>query len=265
MVTGPADPTSRASTTLRRCALAVALLHDVDLMPSADGVVLTGDPDRRDDGPLVTWREVREAFGDEDPESARARARVARWFRLRRTLATLPAESLPTRARVLGLARRHVLHPGQDWVCQAVPGGALDLGIGLVGTGGDDEVAQPAPPALLRAAGLDPGPWWPLAWSHLEQAGSRAARQVEDDCVLYPVGSTDVVTLLGSATFRSALVAGHGGTRTVAVPVRTRGWLDLRRIDPAFALAAATTVDPEESGFPRPLLVTCDEVAMPAD
>ena len=50
------------------------------------------------------------------------------------------------------------------------------------------------------------------------------------------------------------------GLRSAAVPMRRRGWLDLARIDPAFALAAAALTDPEERGFARPLLLTVDEV-----
>ena len=50
--------------------------------------------------------------------------------------------------------------------------------------------------------------------------------------------------------------------RAAAVPTRRRGWLDLSRTDPAFALAAASLADPEERGFERPLLVTVDEVAL---
>jgi hypothetical protein len=50
--------------------------------------------------------------------------------------------------------------------------------------------------------------------------------------------------------------------RAVAAPVRTRGWLDLARIDPAFALAAASIADPEQRGFERPVLVTAEEVVL---
>jgi hypothetical protein len=48
----------------------------------------------------------------------------------------------------------------------------------------------------------------------------------------------------------------------MAAPVRTRGWLDLSRIDPAFAQTAAALADDESRGFPRPLLLTYDEVSM---
>jgi hypothetical protein len=44
--------------------------------------------------------------------------------------------------------------------------------------------------------------------------------------------------------------------------MRTRGWLDLNRIDPAFAAAASRLTAVEERGFDRPLLVTRDEVVV---
>jgi hypothetical protein len=47
--------------------------------------------------------------------------------------------------------------------------------------------------------------------------------------------------------------------------MRRRGWLDLSRIDPAFTAAAAAATDPEERGFPRPVLLTLDEVSLAVD
>jgi hypothetical protein len=52
------------------------------------------------------------------------------------------------------------------------------------------------------------------------------------------------------------------GMRTVAVPMRTRGWLDLSRVDPAFSAAAARLTPPEDRGFSRPLLVTREELQL---
>ncbi|MDP9433783.1 MAG: hypothetical protein M3P93_00700, partial [Actinomycetota bacterium] len=53
-----------------------------------------------------------------------------------------------------------------------------------------------------------------------------------------------------------------GGMAAVAVPVRRRGWSRMQLVDPAFAPAVAAATDPPERGFPRPLLVTADEVVM---
>jgi hypothetical protein len=77
------------------------------------------------------------------------------------------------------------------------------------------------------------------------------------------MGDCDVVTLLGSRTFRQAIVESvFDGMRTVAVPMRSRGWLDLSRVDPAFSAAAARLTSAEDRGFDRPLLVTRDELAL---
>jgi hypothetical protein len=84
----------------------------------------------------------------------------------------------------------------------------------------------------------------------------------EPEAPLRPMGDCDVVTLLGSAGLRRRLAASAGGLRTAAVPTRDRGWLDLRRLDPAFALAAAAATAVDRRGFPRPLLLTADEVVM---
>ena len=47
-------------------------------------------------------------------------------------------------------------------------------------------------------------------------------------------------------------------------PMRTRGWLDLSRIDPAFVLIAAAVTEEADRGFVRPLLITRDEVVLAA-
>src|SRR5881398_251234 len=85
------------STMLRRCALAVAVLHDIDVLPAIDGVVLAGTP------PLeVSWAECRRALGGVDPESDDGRHRLARWLLLRRWIADRPLEDMAERARPFG-------------------------------------------------------------------------------------------------------------------------------------------------------------------
>jgi hypothetical protein len=44
--------------------------------------------------------------------------------------------------------------------------------------------------------------------------------------------------------------------------MRSRGWLDLSRMDPAFSAAAARLTEANERGFDRPLLVTREEVVL---
>jgi hypothetical protein len=52
--------------------------------------------------------------------------------------------------------------------------------------------------------------------------------------------------------------------RAVAVPMRSRGWFDLARIDPPFVAAAWTATAAPQRGLPRPALVTADEVCLAA-
>jgi hypothetical protein len=254
-------PTWPDPPQLRRCALAVAVLHDIDVIPSTEGVVLPGPPQV-----LIRWMECRRALSGADPESDDGRVRVARWLTMRRWLADRPVEDLVERARPYGASVTSPLHPGLDWVRRRVLGDALDLGFGFVGIDPvDPERVVPVPHELLRASGIDPTTWWSTAVVYLEQMGAMATERMvrSPKAPLRPMGDCDVVTLLGSRTFRQAIVSDiSDGMRTVAVPMRSRGWLDLTRVDPAFSAAAARLTATEDRGFDRPLLVTRDEVVL---
>jgi hypothetical protein len=247
---------------LRRCALAVAVLLDVDVEPAENGIRVGGVPEV-----LVPWKECRRALAGADPETDLGRRLLARWLLRRRWLADHTYDDLAERARPVGLPAGHALHPGLDWVRRGVLGGTLHLGLGFTGIqpGQPDRVTLMPQPAL-DAAGLADvaGAWWLRAAAYLERMGEMAAERYFRDpaAVLRPMGDCDVVTLLGSATFRTAITAGAGGMRAVVVPMRTRGWVDVSRIDPAFGPAAAAATDAVDRGFPRPLLVTTDEVTM---
>lgn len=246
------------SLELRRLALAVSVLDDVDIVPLDDGVLLTGDVPVE-----VTWLELRRALGGADPADDLGRFRVRAWLRGRRIAADVHVEHLRTQARPVGLPVDHPLHPGLDWVRQRVLGGALDLGFGFVGVGTDPDEVVVVPQGALDAAGVDPTPWWPVARDYLERMGAVAAQRLAANPVLRPIGDCDVVTLLASRTLREALCAHDGtGMRAAAVPMLRRGWLDLTRIDPAFTAAAAAATAPHERGFSRPLLLTADEVTL---
>jgi hypothetical protein len=246
---------------LRRCALAVAVLHDIDVLPAIDGIVLTGTP-----AVEVSWSECRRALGGVEPETDDGRHRLARWLLLRRWLADRPLEDLLERARPFGAAVESPLHPGLDWVRRRVLGDALDIGIGFVGLDPrDPDRVLPVPHRLLENSGVDADGWWPTAVVYLERMGRLAAERLSrtPTAPLRPMGDCDVVTLLASLTFRAAIVDEVAdGMRTVAVPMRSRGWLDLSRVDPAFSAAAARLTPPEDRGFSRPLLVTREELQL---
>jgi hypothetical protein len=119
------------------------------------------------------------------------------------------------------------------------------------------------PAGVLVAAQVDLGLATSKADRYLADMANLAGERLQRDptAVLRPLGDADVLTLLASRAFRAALVDGQG-MRSAAIPMRTRGWLDLGRIDPAFAVSAALLTEPDERGFARPVLVTIDEVAM---
>jgi hypothetical protein len=253
----PVSDTERGS--LRRLVLAVAVLHDVDLVPDDDGVRLAS-------GRLVPWPTLALALKPLDPESPAARARLARWLVALRMIAWRSPEDLGARARPVGLPVQHSLHPGLSWIREPVQGGALHLGLGFVGVGANPDAIHVLPPGVAEVAVGDRSllaTWWTVAREYVDSMGALAAdrylrRPTEP---LRPMGDCDVVTLLGSAELRTVLAGPHG-MRAAAVPTRRRGWMDLSRTDPAFALVAATLADEDDRGFPRPLLITRDEVTM---
>ena len=244
---------------LRRCVLAVSVLDDVDLIPKERHVIVEGDPAIR-----LPWRLVRRAIAGADPETPLARHRLAAWLQAARWAADHGRPGLRTKARPYAVPVAHPNHPGLDWVRERIFGEALDLGMGFVGLDPTrPDTVLPVPPGIFEVLKIDVEPWWPLASAYLDEMASVASlrRRRQPANVLRPMGDCDVVTLLASRIFRSSLVRGDStGMRGVAVPMRSRGWLDLARIDPAFASAAAAATELDERGFDRPLLVTADEV-----
>lgn len=248
---------------LRRGVLAVSVLHDLDIEPAKLGVTLPGSP-----AVWVSWGECRRALAGHDPEQPTGRARLASWLLARRWAADLGADAVRERLRPVGLPVEHVAHPGLDWVRDRVLGDALDLGLGAVDLDPHDPdrvVLLPVP--VLDTLGLDHDVEWARVRQMLEDLGCLAAERVRLDTrgQLRPYGDCDVVTLLGSRSLRAALAADAGGLGAAVVPMRRRGWTRLALIDPAFGAAAAAATTIEDRGFPRPLLVTADELALVPD
>ncbi|MCU1601821.1 MAG: hypothetical protein JWO22_2530 [Frankiales bacterium] len=245
---------------LRRGVLAVSVLHDLDIEPAKLGVTLTDVP------PVwVSWGECRRALAGHDPETPEGRERLARWLLARRWAADVSLDDLRARLRPVGLPVDHVLHPGLDWVRRRVLGDALDLGLGAVDIDPSDPdhvVLLPQP--LLDAVGLDAEVEWLQAEAYLERMGAVAAGRMRLDPKgqLRPIGDCDVVTLLGSASLRTAIASEANGLGAVVAPMRKRGWTKLALIDPAFGPAAAAATAVEDRGFVRPLLVTSEELAL---
>ena len=260
MSTPVGGPTASQRLALRRCALAVSVLSDVDIEPADDGVRLPGLPEI-----FVSDVDLWRAVGGADADSDLARRRLTRWLRVRRAIAERSLDELAEIVRPVALPVGHELHEGDSWVRQRVLGGCLDVGIGFVGLQrSEPDRVLVAPQSVLDATGIDPTPWWRGATEYLENMGALATSRWRRTpaAPLRPMGDCDVVTLLASEVFRGALCADAGGMRAVAVPVRHRGWLELSRIDPAFVQAAAALADDDERGFPRPVLLTVDEVVV---
>lgn len=252
------QPDPARSVALRRCVLGVSVIDGVDISPLQDHLTF-------DCGPTLTleWAEIDLAVGAVDPDGAVGRRRLASWLKYRGALATI--DQPERRLRAMGLPRGHVLHPGKAWVRRAVNGNTLDLGLGMLGLFDDPDEVVVLPPGVAAAAELNDRDCWPDLMYSLEQTGRLAAERLTRDPTgpLRPFGDFDVITLLASTAFRAALCeADSVGLRTAAVPMRQRGWLDLGRIDPAFAAAAALATAPDERGFDRALLITAEEVVL---
>lgn len=247
-------------TELRRGALAVSVLHDIDVEPAPLGVTLTGAP------PVwVSWNECRAALAGDDPESPAGRLRLAAWVVARRWAADAGPAAVEAALRPVGLPVGHPVHPGPEWVQEQVLGGALDLGLGAVGLDpADPDRVVLLPPPVFESLGLDRSRAWTAVRARLEELGALASERVRRDPKgqLRPFGDADAITLLGSRALRVALASDAGGLVAAAVPMRRLGWTKLAMIDPAFAPAAAAASLAQDRGFPRPLLLTADEVTL---
>jgi hypothetical protein len=235
---------------LRRIALAVEVLHDVDLTPGDEGLILLGSPDVH-----VSWDAIRVAAQpsggpDEAGDESEQIARLAAWLRARRALAD------GIELHTLGLPTARATEPA--WSRECVPGGALCLGFGY----GDERT--PLPDGVLDHAGIDAAIAWRSVRAELERTGELAAGidRRHRDAALRPVGGADVVTLLGARSLRSELAAGQGdGLAALVVPLRTRGWRANAISDPVYGRALAASMPASERGFERPLLVTAEEIS----
>ena len=267
MSADPVDPVA-----LRRGVLAVSVLDDIPLEPCPEGVRLGSDWDDPR-WTAVPWSRLEQALAGADPESTPGRLRLRDWLRVRALLArdAPDGSGREVRGRVLPLALPvgHALHPGPEWVRESVLGGVLDVGLAVrvIDAASGAESTLVLAPGALACAGVDVQHWWPPARERLDALAALAVERLIRDGPgrLASMGGCDVLTLLCSRLLREHLADGDGtGMRAIAVPMRSRAWFDLARIDPAFVAAAAAATDDEHRGLARPLLVTADEVTIAA-
>ncbi|MGN6302763.1 MAG: hypothetical protein ACTHN8_16895 [Angustibacter sp.] len=285
MTTRPVD-----AGALRRGTLAASVLDDIPLTPTADGVTVGRSWDDRDAWTPVSWHQLAAAVGDAPPESLAGRLRLRDWLRGYTFLShladdgrPLDPDAPPSRVVALALPVGPALHPGPDWVVESVLGGVLEVGLALrpsadelaahpaadraVAASAGEPLAVPLPPSAARAAGVDTAPWWRQVARQRDDMAVLAGDRLDRDGsgVLRPIGGCDVLTLLSGRWLRDHVATTDGtGMRAIAAPMRSRGWFDLARIDPAFVGAAAAATTPELRGVVRPLLVTTDEVGLAA-
>ena len=296
----PEEPAQESSPAwrleLRRALLEVCVLDEVDLVPTETGLsLLTPDGPRE-----LSARRAALVVGDRRAGDPELRVRLRSWLRCH---AHTSAEHLRTaELRPLALGRGHALHPGSGWVRERVPGGVLDVGLGVVGVPGEAGAAPLWPDVVEAVAAAaaergqqppDTGAAWGAARLHLDAMGLLASRRVEralqtrlerdgaargaggeegdavldgpgpELTVIDPAGGCDAVTLLASAPLRRWLARADGtGLRAVAVPTRARGWTDLARTDSTFVAAAWSATDADRRGLQRPALVTAEEVVL---
>ena len=240
------------SGQLRRALLSLMLLGQGplgELEVLDDGVHLETDSCDL----YLTWEECALAADlDDDEEATQAtRRRLTRWIRLRLLLSAWQVERQDDYTRfVISLIRPralpidHSLHPGRAWIVRPVLGGSTHTGLALRGFTDDAEpdsdFAGLLPVALLDFAGIPRQAAIERADQYVHDMAQLAVDRHRHDPIasLRSLGDADVPTLLSNSLYRSTILDGQG-MRSAAIPTRHRGWLDLGRLDPAFAISAA--------------------------
>lgn len=258
---------------LRQAVLAVSVLDDVAVSidigagdrPGDPAVLVTGEEGR---STRLTWSDIEVAVGrwSHEPghEVPRGRLRTVMAAAL---LAAAGSAHLAAAARIRVEPEASGLHDGPTWA-------RMRLGRGVCAGWALAPDALTAPLPLIPVPSLVPylpgEADWALALRTTERLADVLVERLRRDLaeqrplVLRPVADVDVCTMLVAPRLRAWLAGIDGdGLATLSVPDRSRGWTDLRRIDPAFVTAAWAATEPLQRGFARPLLVSAEEVALP--
>ena len=244
----------------RDWALRAIVLLNADLAVQDDGVVFPGTGLR-----VVPWRALADDLPDAASPAEVGAGAVRRWSGACRWVTGQPQDMIRDLVRVFAAPAGHPFAPSGLWAVEQVHGGSLSLGFGAAGIDpAEPDTVLPVPACAWALCGIDPARRWPRVRLLHERMGEGAAllhAAGSGHRQLRPMGGHDVVTLLGSRTYRRYLAdRGDHGMATVLVPVREQGWLSTGLVDAAFAEVTAGTADDERVGFARPVLVTRDEI-----
>jgi len=238
---------------------AAATLAGVATEPAADGILLScpdGPPSLPE--PVIPWSRIHALLQDDDPLGPGPRLRLALTLQFHvavRSLGDTALDAVVRAARPLALPPGHRLHPGPAWAVERMPGGVLEVGVGVTRLLPGQTATLPLPPDVAAVAGLAPAALWPRLRDLLERLSGFALDRVTAHGprpgVLRPVGGCDGLTLLASPAVRERLDGA-----TVAAPRRDRVWTGGAAEDHGYVHAAWLLTVPAERGLPGPLRVT---------
>jgi hypothetical protein len=259
---------------LMQLVRAVRVLDGVGIEPTAEGVLLAGHRG----GPVVPWADVAQTLGADPPAAPAPRLRLGLLVELLRTVQELgPAavEAVDRAARPLALPTTHPLHPGPGWVRGQVPGGVLDVGLGVSRLLPGQDGVLPLPPSVATAAELAVDDAWGRLHPLADRLSTFAIDRLEADtggpAVLTGVGGCDALTLLTLDPVRAWLGAdaaprlpGPGPTAArapVSAPRRDRVWIGPAAADRDYVHAVWLLTAPPQRGVLDPMTVTADGVS----
>ena len=203
---------------------AVAAIDGIELRPDRDGVLPPGRAVS-----LISWPQVRATLGSDDPLDPAPRRRLELLVELHQVVGELgpdAADRLGQASRALALPVGHPLHPGRGWVRHRLPGGVLDLGLGVAGLLPGRPGPVPLPPGVAEAAGLGGADRWERLWQQAERLGALAGRHLAgtgDSAVIRSAGGFDALTLAATQALRDHLLGSTGPAGLpVAAPRRDR-------------------------------------------
>ena len=164
------------SLELRRLALAVSVLDDVDIVPLDDGVLLTGDTPVEVElaaSCAARWPAPTRPTTSAGPGSAPGCAAAGS----PPTCTPSTCASSPARSACPSTTRCTRASTGCGTGSSATPSTSASASSASAPT---RTRSSSCPQGALDAAGVDPAPWWPVVRDYLERMGAVAAERLGD-------------------------------------------------------------------------------------